>query len=200
MRPDSEAGDQHFVLIFGPPAVGKMTVAQALARRTGFKVFHNHMTIELVLPFFAFGTPEFGRLVNGFRRRIFEEVAASDAPGLVFTYVWALDGTSDKAYVDGITALFDEAGWAVHFAELEARQGVRLERNRGESRLREKASKRDLAWSDQNLRDCDERYRLNSSGTDPFFYPDRHFKLETSALTEDEAAQRILDHFGLPQS
>jgi adenylate kinase family enzyme len=30
----------HFVLIFGPPAVGKMTVGHEVARRTGFKLFH----------------------------------------------------------------------------------------------------------------------------------------------------------------
>ena len=41
-----------FVVIFGPPAVGKMTVGQELAKLTGLKLFHNHMTIELVLNFF----------------------------------------------------------------------------------------------------------------------------------------------------
>jgi shikimate kinase len=34
------------VILFGPPAVGKMTVGQQLANLTGFKLFHNHMTIE----------------------------------------------------------------------------------------------------------------------------------------------------------
>jgi len=32
------------VFIYGPPAVGKLTVANALAKVTGFKVFHNHLT------------------------------------------------------------------------------------------------------------------------------------------------------------
>lgn len=40
-----------FVLIFGPQAVGKMTVGQELAKITGLKLFHNHMTIDLVNPF-----------------------------------------------------------------------------------------------------------------------------------------------------
>jgi len=33
-----------FVLIFGPQAVGKMTVGQELANLTKLKLFHNHMT------------------------------------------------------------------------------------------------------------------------------------------------------------
>ncbi len=47
------------VIIFGPPAVGKMTVGYELAKLTGLKVFHNHMTIEIALNFFDFGQPEF---------------------------------------------------------------------------------------------------------------------------------------------
>ena len=41
-----------FVIIFGPLAVGKMTVGQELEKITGLELFHNNMTIELVLPFF----------------------------------------------------------------------------------------------------------------------------------------------------
>src|SRR4026208_1379641 len=95
-----------FVIIFGPPAVGKMTVGYELAKLTGFRLFHNHMTIELVLNFFDFGQPQFHRLVGEFRRRIFEEVATSDLPGLIFTYVWALDQPSDKAEMDASCGLF----------------------------------------------------------------------------------------------
>ena len=85
------------VMLVGPPAVGKMTVGHALAARTGLRLFHNHQTIDLVLRFFPFGTPPFQRLNGEFRRRIFEEVAASDLPGLIFTFVWAFDDPRDHA-------------------------------------------------------------------------------------------------------
>jgi hypothetical protein len=81
------------VILFGPPAVGKMTVGYALERLTGLRLFHNHMTVDLALRFFEFGQPPFLRLVSGLRTLVFEEVAASDLPGLIFTYVWALDNT-----------------------------------------------------------------------------------------------------------
>jgi replication-associated recombination protein RarA len=61
-----------FVVIFGPPAVGKMTVGHELSKITGFRLFHNHMTIELVLNFFDFGDPQFEALVSEFRQRVFE--------------------------------------------------------------------------------------------------------------------------------
>ncbi len=73
------------VIIFGPQAVGKMTVGQELEKITPLKLFHNHMTIELVSPFFSYGTSEGRRLVSLFRREIFEVVSKSDLYGLIFT-------------------------------------------------------------------------------------------------------------------
>ncbi|MGO4372793.1 AAA family ATPase, partial [Paenibacillus sp. MCAF20] len=86
------------VIIFGPQAVGKMTVGQELAKRTDLKLFHNHMTIELVSPFFSYGSQTGKRLVGLFREEIFKEVAVSDLEGLIFTYVWGLDIPADWEY------------------------------------------------------------------------------------------------------
>lgn len=95
-----------------------MTVGYELEKITGLRLFHNHMTIDLVLRFFPFGTPAFNRLVREFRMRIFEEVAASDLPGLIFTYVWALDDPQDKAFIDEICDIFRSKGARVYFVEL----------------------------------------------------------------------------------
>ena len=48
--------DEKFVLIFGPQAVGKMTVGQELAKMTDLKLFHNHMTIDLLEPLYGFSS------------------------------------------------------------------------------------------------------------------------------------------------
>lgn len=69
------------VFIIGPPAVGKMTVGLELSALTGIPLFHNHHSIEAVLPVFDFGTEPFNRLVSGFRDRMFIEVAESEFPG-----------------------------------------------------------------------------------------------------------------------
>ena len=41
-------------MLYGPPAVGKLSVAQALAARTGFRVLHNHLLINLASALFEF--------------------------------------------------------------------------------------------------------------------------------------------------
>ena len=63
-----------FVILFGPLAVGKMTVGQELEKITDLKLFHNHMTIELVLPFFDMYSSSFNKLVNSFRMQLFKKL------------------------------------------------------------------------------------------------------------------------------
>ncbi len=38
-----------FVVISGPAAMGKMTAGRELAQLTSLRLFHNHLTIELLL-------------------------------------------------------------------------------------------------------------------------------------------------------
>lgn len=182
------------VLIVGPPAVGKMTVGAALAARTGLKLFHNHRTIDLVLPFFAFGSPPFGRLVNEFRRRIFEEVASSDLPGLIFTYVWAFDQANDDAEVEAYSEIFKRLGGAVFYVELQASQAVRLQRNETEFRLAEKPFKRDLAESRRQLIALDD-YQLDSGRR--FDGRADYLRIDNTDLSPEDVAERIVRAFEL---
>jgi len=83
-------------IIIGPPAIGKMTVGMELENRTHLKLYHNHMSLELVNRFFDFGTPAFDRLNKQIRFNIFNEVAKSDLFGLIFTIVWAFNQIADE--------------------------------------------------------------------------------------------------------
>jgi len=185
------------VVIFGPAAVGKMTVGMELQRLTGLRLFHNHMAIDLALRFFPFGTPQFSRIVSTIRTRVFEEVASSELPGLIFTYVWALDNPGDKRDVDGIVRFFAERGAQVCFVELAATQEERLRRNVTPRRLAEKAPKRELEQSRALLLEHDAKYRFNSNGD--FFYPDRHIKIENTHLDPTQVADQIIAAFTIPR-
>ncbi|MEY9931288.1 hypothetical protein ABH926_005937 [Catenulispora sp. GP43] len=184
------------LFVIGPAAVGKMTVGGAIAERTGYKLFHNHMTIEPLLRLFPYESPHFRRLNHAFREQIFAEAAASDLPGLVFTLVWDFDDPADAELVERYAAPFRERGGRVLFLELAADQAVRLERNAGQSRLAEKPSKRDLEWSNGNLVGMDAEYRLNS--VDDFAHaPESHLFIDNTRLAPEEVAERAAAYFGL---
>lgn len=182
-----------FFLITGPSAVGKMTVGKELAKITGCKLFHNHMTIELVLPFFEYGSPPFTRLAGGFRKQIMEEVAKSDLEGLIFTYVWAFDQDKDQQYVNRFTSIFEEVGADIYYVELEADLEQRLIRNRTPDRIREKPSKQDFELSEKRLLGMDEKYVLNSP--EGFEFKHKYLRIDNSDLTPEDVAKLIVDHF-----
>lgn len=81
------------IFIYGPPAVGKLTVATELAKVTGFKLFHNHVSIQFVQSIFEFETRAFSRLTDKFRQEMFEE-AAKERVDTIFTFVYG-KGTDD---------------------------------------------------------------------------------------------------------
>ncbi len=127
------------MVVFGPPAVGKMTVGRAVCDRSDLRLLLNHHTIEPLAEIFGMGTPAFRTLTGELRRRVVEEAAAADVP-LVLTLVWNLGGVDDARWVADLVAPYASAGLPVSFVELAADLGTRLERNRGEDRLLAKPS------------------------------------------------------------
>lgn len=190
---------QHKTLVwlFGPPAVGKMTVGLELKRLTGIPLFHNHVSIEAVLPVFAYGTPPFNRLVGRFRDHVFEEAARSDLPGLIFTMMWAFDIDSDLRFVEKQKALFEAEGGRAVFVEIQASLEARIARNESELRLSAKPSKRDVVGSRERLVAADSAYRLDSGGDFPF---PAYLRIDNTDLAPSAAAELIATHFGLAVS
>ena len=185
----------HLVLIFGPPAVGKMAVGRALSSLTGYPLFHNHMSIEPVLGIFPWGSPSFNRLTSELRRRVIEEAVVAELSGLIFTYVWALEDPADQRYVDWLTEPVRAVGGPIDFVELYADQATRLAREGTALRLEHKHSKRDVEAGRQRLLAADADHRLNTHGD--FCYPDQHSRLDNSHLSADQAAARIASHLDI---
>ena len=84
-------------------------------------------------------------------------------------------------------------------AELCADFEERLVRNRSENRLSQKESKRNLERSEAEMRAGNAKYRLNSYEGEKL--PFKHYmKLDNTHLSPEEAAQRIMDHFGIQET
>lgn len=179
------------LFLFGPQAVGKMTVGQALTRITPLRLFHNHMTIEPVLSIFGgFNAPTVTRL----REVVFEDFAASDQYGLIFTFQWAFNYQEDWDYTAHVASIFEAHGAQVDYCELTAPLDVRLQRNETELRLREKPSKRNIVQSRQFVLSAVDKYR-DTSNPGEITFP-RYLRLDNTDLSAEEAAGIIADHFG----
>jgi len=184
-----------FVLIVGPQAVGKMTVGQALAQKTNLKLFHNHVMIEIareLLPLEKYGWG----LVLELRESVFRHFARSAEEGMVYTGLWAFDKPEDYSYFEGLIAFWREErpNVEVYIVELEADFDERLRRNSTENRLAHKPSKRDLEWSEQDLRSAHEMYRLNSEPGE--IKEKKYLRLNNTHMSAEDAAAKICEHFG----
>ncbi|MGN1346853.1 MAG: AAA family ATPase [Eubacteriales bacterium] len=185
------------VVLFGPHAVGKMTVGEELAKKTGLKLFHNHMSIEGICDLFANYPADRRELTHLLREEVFTRFAKTDEYGMIFTFMWALDDENDARYLEHVEEIFRSANPETEFyyVELEADKEVRLVRNRTENRLRNKPSKRNLEASEKLFLQLEERYRLNS-------YPgeirkEHYLRLNNTVLPAEEAAEQIRTFFAL---
>ena len=184
-----------FVLLFGPQAVGKMTVGKELMKISDLRLFHNHMTNELTATVFGRDRPERRELSDKFRMDIFSSFATSDLPWLIFTLVWALDLEEDWQYVDTITWIFREQGWEIYFVELETTLDERLVRNKTWLRLEEKPSKRNIVESEKELLRTHETHRLNSHVWE--IREKNYMRIDNTNISPEETAKMIKERFGL---
>jgi hypothetical protein len=172
------------IIIYGAPAAGKLTIATEVARRTGFKLFHNHVSIDCVKPVFEFGTPPFVRMIEHVRYGIIAEAAREDVD-IIHTFVYAF-GEDDEHFRKLIASAEDNGG-EVHLVLLKCEPDELRSRIGNDSRVKiGKLS--DPEAVDRSL----SKYDLCS----PF--PDRDsLVIDTTDVDPETAAQQIVDHFAL---
>ena len=143
------------VFFYGPPAAGKLTVATELSRLTGFKLFHNHVSIQFVQSLFDFGTKTFQRLTDKYRLEMLEEAAKHEVD-TIFTFVYG-KGVDDR-FVRKIIRRVRSHGGKVCFVrlycarrELEKRVKTRARKGLGKittKKLLDDLFKRHDLWSE----------------------------------------------------
>lgn len=175
------------IFIYGSPAVGKLTVANEIAKRTDFKVFHNHLSIDCIEPIFEFGSKSFEKLIALIRVETVTE-AARVGQNLVYTFCYAKD--LDEAHVERITRAVEENGGEICFVLLKA------ERSELDKRVVEDSRKRmGKAKTVEMMNYFHETYDLLSP------VPGREsLIIDNTNLSAEAAAQEIIKHFELPQN
>lgn len=180
------------MFIVGPPAVGKMTVGQELAKLTGFKLFYNHRIIDLLTDYFPFGSDGYNRLVSDFYDGFFEE-AAKAGTNLIATLGWDFSSAVDEANMRRLTGEFLDRGGHAMVVELGTSMSVRLERNRS---LLRRAHKK-VEWAtDEELRRLDVLWQTSSNGNFPLDVP--RMVIDNTNIPPEEAAAMIRERFNLP--
>ena len=184
----------NLIVVCGPQAVGKMTVAESLRDKLRYNMMMSHDSIELSDRIFGFATPAQKELSESIRESVFS-LAMKHGVDLIFTYVCAFDEPEEREYLTQLKDLFERGGGQFYFVELSADLETRLARNETPHRMERKASKKDVAWSRADLLRSSERYRLNTNEGETWF--EHHLKIDNTNLTPDEAADRVISAWNL---
>ena len=176
--------EMKLLFIYGPPAAGKLTVSNEIAERTGFKVFHNHLTIDAIRPVFEFGTPSFGKLVSQVRIDTIAE-AARENVDLIYTFCYAKP--SDDSHIKRVIEAVETNGGELcpvllYCSREELENRVSLESRLGYSKIS----------TAETLNQLLEKHDLFST------IPDRQsLVVDNTGLTAAAAAELIIDHYKL---
>jgi shikimate kinase len=119
------------LVIYGPPAAGKLTVAKEVAKRTGYKLFHNHLTVDLYEMVMPFDTNDFWDRVRNLRLEIFGLAAKYDV-NLIFTVCY--EHPEDAGLIDMIVKTVEDQKQEVCFVHLACQKDELLNRVVSESR------------------------------------------------------------------
>ena len=184
----------NLIVVCGPQAVGKMTVAESLRDKLHYNMMMNHDSIEISDRIFGFATPAQKEFSAFFREKAFE-LAVKHSVDLIFTYVCAFEMPEERNYLAGLEKLFTESGGGFYFVELSASLEARLARNETPHRIERKASKKDVAWSRANLLHDAQAHRLNSDTGETWFR--HHLKIDNTLLGPGRVADMVIETFGL---
>lgn len=178
------------ILIFGPQAVGKMTIGERISEKMGLPLLHNHVTLDAIWPYIGWNKKTF-ELSDQLRLDMFDYISKDpDHSGIVFTFVWSFGREEDWAFVEKIKAIFSADDQELYFVELAADLDERLRRNQTENRLLKKPSKRDIAYSNHELLTSTEHNRLNSHPGE--IKEQNYLKLDITKLSVNESSTEIL--------
>jgi hypothetical protein len=167
------------IFIYGMPATGKLTVAQELAKLTGYKLFHNHMVVDLLLSSLEFGSAQFIRLREKIWLGVFREAAKAQVPGLIFTF--NPEKTVTPGFVQQASETLAQQGGRIDFVELVCPLDELRRRMAGKSRLKYR-----------KLNSLELFDKLEAEGQfDTAHMPRAAVTIDTSIMAPTEAAEHI---------
>ena len=175
----------NLIFIYGPPGVGKLTVGKELARLTGYKLFHNHVTIDWARTILDSNTEAFWRLVERLRFAVLEE-AARGGVSMIFTFAYV--HPSDTASIDNVREFVERARGRLCFVHLFCDTNVLEERVQSP----ERAQTGKTASIEGLRREMGEHdYLTPIPGHD-------NLRIDNTELEPAAVARQIVTHFQLP--
>jgi len=175
----------NLIFIYGPPAVGKLTVAEALARETGFAMVDNHTLTNPLAHVFGWDHPERLRLGSLFRMELFRSAARANID-LITTFGGG--GADYDDFIQETIKIVEEEGGKVKFVRLTASPDILTQRVAEASR-----SKRQKMITPEAL----QKKLTSTPDTMARALIGPHLEIDTTHHTPEDMARMIIKFYDL---
>ena len=180
------------VVIIGPQAVGKMTIGEKLKEKIGYTLMTNHDSIEIAIKIFSSNKDAKLKLKSKIREDVFN-ICLENNISIIFTFVVDFNTNEDILYLNELKNKFEKTGGHFYLIELEADLQTRLDRNKTPHRLECKPSKKNIEWSDKELIDSMNIYKMNSIKDEIKF--ENYIKINNTNLSPNAVCDIIINKF-----
>lgn len=173
------------IVLYGPPAVGKQTIAEELAKQTDIKLFYGHLTWNAVNPIFPWGTESFKNVLPEIRSIMMAEAARANID-LIFSFVYSPSRkhVAEKYYFEQI----ENNGGEICLVRLFAPTKTMEERVSEQSRvdMGKIVTVEHLQSYHEKIQDLDQTIADRTS-----------FEVDTSKNSPSKAANKIIEYYQL---
>ena len=173
------------IFLYGPPAVGKLTIAKILEQKTGYKLLHNHLIVNPIAEIFPFENPANRLLTREFRLRIIEEAIKSDI-NLINTF--GIAGNDPFTHITDVIGRFRSEKGKICLVHLTADKETILNRVEDQSgkEYGKNLSKEKL---NELLKDNDDIFNKYSG--------EENLSIDTTEISPEEAVGKIIAYYNL---
>lgn len=170
------------LFIYGAPGVGKLTVAEEVSKKTGMKIFHNHLTFDFASSFFEPFSKEFNMFREELMVNSLKALVKQEINGLILTYCYTKE---DLPFINKIQEICTRENINISYVLLTCDANENLKRVVNEERKKYKKLVDEEIWKNIN-----NNYNLSE------FIPDVQVKtINNTDLSPENTADLIVDSF-----
>lgn len=168
------------LFIYGAPGIGKLTIAEEVSKKTGMKIFHNHLTFDFASSFFEQFSPGFNNFREGLLLNSLKLLTNEQFEGLILTYCYTKE---DFQFVSQIQEVCKEKNIEISYVLLTCNKEENLKRVVNDDRKKFKKLTDANIWESLN-----DNYNLTE------LIPNTQTKIiDNTSLKPNIVAQMIID-------
>lgn len=127
----------HCIVLYGPPASGKLTIAKKVAALLGYRLLHNHVVSDFAHALYEYGTDEYVAFSKEARFFLIDSAISHGVAGCVMTFAYGVESktlSDETAILEELQQKIIHSGGSMLFVRLDCPRQILIDRVQQEDR------------------------------------------------------------------